>query len=299
MAIAIDVKWNLSRRFGIEYEFRDHPNGRDGLAQAVRTVRGQSAEIAGYRHSHDNDYWDCKTDSSCGLEVSTPVLSGPRGLKVAGDVLQAIRRAGYRVDHHCGQHVHVEVADYDFNQLKVLLCYWLKIEHAVMCATPAHRRGNTYCAEFRSKAGFQPNRQYSPDDVYRRIVSNRHDIVNFSNFARYRTVEFRFGDMTYDVDVVKNRVRFLVRFVELCRNMPAPRDLNWFTPKQVLRFFGLLDAPGGTVEKRFSPAVLSMRAWLLDNLQANMPSGPEFVKDRTQVSALLEGGSRPATDSEE
>ena len=296
MVISIEVKYNRMRKFGIEYEFTNRSgagtasNSQTLMKQCVESVAGQRCRVSGYDHNVGNNEWVAKTDGSCGWECVTPVMSGPRDLKAACDVLQAIQARGFNVTTSCGQHVHVSTSDYSEAQIKIMVMWWLKIEKFIMNVTPGHRRGNTYCRQYNDLHTFQPNRAYTPDEVWSTVRANmdRYRALNLNHFRagnENSRVEFRFGDMTFDVDVVKNRVRFLVWFLDLCKNLPAPSDLNWFTPKQALRFFGLLEAPGGTVVKTFSDGVRSMRQWLLDAFERNAPRG-EFTKDRETVAAL-------------
>lgn len=279
------VKWNKQRKFGLEYEFTRGHGNREGLARAIQTIPDQVTEIAGYVHNHNNSEWFCKTDSSCGLEVASPVLHGPRQLKMACDVLTAIQNAGFNYSDQCGNHVHVSTQDFSMEQIKVLSMYWVKIEKVLMHSEPHHRRSNSYCTQSNTRCTtFEPNRAYTPEQVYARLRSGR-DAINFAHVHNGK-IEFRFGDMTYDTETIKNRVRFLIWFVDMVKILPAPPNLNWYSPKQVLRLLGLWQDENSLVKREFSPAIRSMRRWLLTRLQENIPQ-THYSRDHESVTQML------------
>jgi len=203
--------------------------------------------------------------------------------------LTVIRDAGINYGNSCGNHVHVEIADFELEQAKIMAAYWIKIERFIMNCTPNCRQDNRWCRtiEYRTRSA-SPNRLYSPDDAWN--YCRGRDAINFGNYRNGRygdrgTVEFRFGEMTHDPEVIKNRVRFLIWFVEICKILPAPDNLNWYSPKQILKMFGLLQRPESPVKLHFSPAVQSMRKWLLERLIAY--ASDDYARDREMCEQLL------------
>ena len=282
------LKWRVMRRFGVELEFNTrNDQSRESFKRLIERVPGQRAEVRNWERTNDNTVWVCKTDSSCGLEINTPVMCGPVELKNLGLVVAEFQRAGSAFDTKCGLHVHVDVSDMTMEQIHVLIKYWAKIEHVVMNAHPEHRRKNGYCRPINEMfSDWRENRYYTGDQIFRAIRQNR-GALNVQHLDTRRTIEFRMGDMCTDPEDIKNRVRFLVWFVEIAKNTPAPRNLNWFTPKQTMRFLGLLDVKVEGVEKQLSRAMESMRDWILRRLEANMPGGSEHAPDRKAVRDML------------
>jgi hypothetical protein len=90
-------------------------------------------------------------------------------------------------------------------------------------------------------------------------------------WERRKTIEWRIGEMTLDSESIKNRVRFLVTFVDVCKYLPAPENLNLLSPKGMLRLLGLLDSESDLFIKKFSPAMISMRNWILERINTYIP----------------------------
>ena len=282
------LKWNFNRKFGLEYEFNNDWSILSLMSDVVEEATGQYAEIRNYEHTYENyDLWVCKTDSSCGVELVSPILNGPSKLKVAAEILLKLEDNAFDIDETCGQHVHVEIADFTEKQKGIMASYWMKIERFIVNGTPAHRRNNSYCTPITQKHDYvNANCAYEPEEVLRRMASGR-DAINFGPpHSSRKTIEFRFGEMTFDPEVIKNRVRFLIWFVEMCKILPAPSNLNWMTPKQVLRTFNLWEDPKSTIKYQYSPAVQSMRKWLLSRLIEFAPEA--FKKDTDRCKSMLD-----------
>lgn len=103
--------------------------------------------------------------------------------------------------------------------------------------------------------------------MFNHITDERRLTLNMSLWNRSSAprIEFRFGHMTWDTEEMKNRVRFLLWFVKIAKAMPAPPTLNWVSPKQAIRLFGLHESKN----KALSPAMSSMKLWLLNALYNN------------------------------
>lgn len=274
-----EIKFNRRRKFGVELEYNS-PDNRT-MAHTFNRLN-EPVTVTGYQHTDGPTSWHCKTDSSCGYEVSSKVLTGPRDIKLMGTVLDALKQDGARFDNRCGQHVHVETVDFSITQKQIMGMYWIKIENFVLNAEKAHRRNNTYCQRANERARhLNPNQTYTPDQVWD-YLSGRGAI----NFGPRSTTEFRFGSMTDNAEELKNRVRFLIWFVDICKVMPAPPNLNWFTPKQVMRFLGLWSDQKDQTQKIFSPAVTSMRKWILGSFKTNAPA-EHYGRDISLVSEMI------------
>lgn len=293
----LDIKWDLNRSFGVELEFITNGSSRDSIASAIRET-GEEAYTSGYCHNYDNPtQWCVKTDSSCGYEAASRVMRGYRDLKKLGEVLASIQESGACFNNSCGMHIHVSAEGLSREQLNILCCYWVKIENFIMNGLPRHRRQNSQYCQMANQllSSFLPDRQYPPSDVAERIRRTR-GAISISSYPR--TIEFRFGDMSWNVESVKNRVRFLVWFVHFCRVLPNPTNLNWYTPKQIMKLMGLWQPQTERfIKKRFSPAILSMRKWLLDEYQENRPE-EHYAQDDIAVAAMLDEINTQESDGE-
>ena len=284
------LKWNFKRRFGLEYEFivdeKLYGNDRNVMAEVVEETTDWHATVRGYGHTTNySGTWECKTDSSCGVELASPILSGSKDLKHAAELLTALKDKGFDYNSNCGQHIHVEICDFSEKQAGIMAAYWMKIERFILNGTPDHRRNNRYCAPLTEiNRNVVANTVYQPEMVLRDMAHGRN-AINFQNRTERGTVEFRFGEMTFDPEVIKNRVRFLIWFVEMCKILPPPNNLNWLTPKQVLSTFNLWTSPSSIVKYSYSPAIQSMRKWLLSRLVEFAPTA--FHKDIDKCKEIL------------
>jgi len=282
------LKWNFNRKFGIEYEFTNRSRSLDRLAEVTQEATNQPCEVHGYEHTNDNfNNWVCKTDSSCGIELVSPILHGPSALKKATNILPMLQSAGFTIGNSCGQHVHVEIADFTPEQVGTLAAYWFKIERLVLNGVPSHRRNNRYCQLLTQFNGnLEPDMTYSPDYILSNMVRGRN-AINLGNWNNgCGTIEFRFGEMTFDSELIKNRVRFMIWLVEMCKILPPPQNLKWFSPKEAMSIFGLWEDPTSIIKYQYSPAVQSMRKWFLKQIVEYSPTA--FENDVTRCRAMLE-----------
>jgi hypothetical protein len=306
----VQVKFDVARRFGIEFEFDgpidhavDSPISlplRKRCRDTINEIPGQSASVVDYDHHRNNDEWLCKPDGSCGIEVISPVMSGHEDLRAAGEVLAAMRdAAGMAISNKCGMHVHVDVGDLvnkdgtwsamNSNVIKTIAAWWIKFEHLALGAVPAHRRNNRYCMSYEdylraSDIVLEPYVNPDLDTIFELMTRDRHFTLNLSLWRDAAPrIEFRFGHMTWEVEEMKNRVRFLLWFVKIAAAMPPPPNLNWMSPKQAVRFLGLCEAKN----KVLSPAMASMRRWLMDNLAAysDNPRDKEMAEEEVRKRA--------------
>ncbi len=287
------IKWNRMRRFGIELEFLESNLDRNILADIVKQALQREhsdhrVEVRGWEHTRNNDkIWVMKTDSTCGYEVCTPPLRGPNELKLFGKIVEALNNDDRsQFNERCGFHIHVDISDFSQPQFYTLLKYWIRIETAVMNSHPGHRRANdSHCISVNKLIHeFQAGQTYTGDQLFRALRTQRA-ALNVQSYERHKTIEWRMGDMTLDSEDAKNRIRFFVWFVDLTKIMPDPSTLNWYSPKEAMRFLGLLNDTH-VVSKEFSPAITSMRNWFLRRLAANMPE-QYFERDNETVAEMI------------
>lgn len=289
------IKWNKRRKFGVELEFTsESPNNREflknNIASCLRELGyNHNVEVRDWEHTNNNNgIWVCKTDSSCGYEVCTPPLKGSQELKLLGEVCKKLEEAGAKYNQTCGLHVHLSLADFTNEQFYTMLMYWIKNEHNVMNAHPRHRQQNIrYCSPAVTRIqDWESDVQYQGRQLYREIKNHR-GAINVRYWECRKTVEWRMGEMSLDAESVKNRIRFLIWFVDVCKHLPPPENLNLFHPSQMMRLLGLLEDESGYIQKIFSPAVESMRQWILNRME-EYTCESFYEKDKLLVKQLKE-----------
>ena len=259
------MKVPFTRRFGFEFECLTNTVTRPQLQAAVLTVPGQAATVSNYGRENNNSQWVVKTDSSCGWEVASRVMSSAADLRTGTDVVSAMQRAGAKVDRRCGFHVHVEVADFTKDQVATMIQWWVKFERFITDVLDPSRKHNNYCEQ--ASCNFTGNMAYSTADTLNcncgrgalnTAIINWHSEPN----SGYRRVEFRIAQGTNNFVDVKNWVRFLLTFVEFAKTAQRPENVNHLLPQEVLETLGLLT-------DGVSNGMVEMRTWLLDSALKN------------------------------
>jgi len=144
------------RKFGIELEVID-VNTRV-LQEVVRTslrnngLGSRRVELERYMHDGpDNTSWKWKPDSSCGHELTSPVLQGWAGLRelnIVTDAVDSWATANRKrlVNRSCGVHVHVDCRDFEWTDVKNLAITMKIWEPLFYAMNPHSRNGNRQCA---------------------------------------------------------------------------------------------------------------------------------------------------------
>ena len=292
------LAFNYDRRFGVEIEvnaldgrdFVKHPLhsgelplGIDYIGDLLRENTRKPVIINKWHYTHNNDGWVLKPDSSCGIELCSPVSKRWQGLKEICRVIDLLRvTPDIMADHRCSLHVHVEVADLDLVQLNKVLTYWVKCEPVFLDSVPLDRKLNRYCQSIGETELFNVQQGY--DDVWQRLGSNKYLTANTYHYVkgRRRTVEFRIigNEGCKNPYLVKNWVRLLVHFVEMVKNLPSPGRFRsndpWssFCWLDVVDVFQLLGFDG---RFELSKGLEQTRAWFLANLYTNLSCDFEGV----------------------
>ena len=245
----------FTRRFGFELEFTGNSTSRDKLKRAVETVKGEVARVMDFSRQHDNAFWACKTDSTCGFEVASRVLLTSDDLKQALRVTRAIAKSGAKVSTNCGFHVHIEVTDYNRNKLARLVNWWVKMERFIMDLMEPSRKDNNFCQ--RLGQFYKGNRRYATDELLEPISHERCYALNVQHFKQRKTIEFRVAHGTNDFVDVKNWVRFLLVLVEFARAAKQPEDCHYLLPAEIFKTLGFFD-------ENLSDGLREVRTWLFD-----------------------------------
>lgn len=146
-------EFNENRTFGVEIEFFGTT-----APQVLEALRNAGIDVQHERYNHSRrPHWKLVYDSSVnnvgtglatgGHELVSPVLKGKEGLTELKKVMEALDRAGAKVDKTCGFHVHHGVADFTVDSFKNIFFLYYKFENFFDAIVAPSRRGNgnQYC----------------------------------------------------------------------------------------------------------------------------------------------------------
>ena len=169
----------MIHRTGIEIEFGFDDEPLDVVVETLED-QGLDAAVEDYNH-HTRDHWKVTTDSSCGYELVSPILTSTT-VRTVAPAMRAVTEAGGYVNDQCGFHVHVEVpGDNDKFEtgLAVAALYHDAYDLLVPLLRPS-RHDNRY-------ARFDDDR----DDWLALLTADRYTAVNLQPIPRQGTIEFR------------------------------------------------------------------------------------------------------------
>lgn len=279
----------MNRRVGIEMEMNSQTATGTSLTQRMLfdaiSPLGLSNRViqAGYTHN-DGSVWEVKTDGSCGYEVTSPAMmfSNDDELPELRSVCNALTRVGPRIDRRCGLHVHIEVRDYTWDDLRRLLALWTRYEPFFFELLPPSRRNNQYCMPLRKSSWTGP--ESSTWGVVSRGIDctteasfngamrggyGRYHTLNLDNFWRGGRIEFRLHSGTIDYTKIRNWTKLLLALVARVKQPQMPRiskvtaneRVDGFNAYYVLKVLGL-------IRSRYVPDVPASNVDLLNWVEA-------------------------------
>lgn len=264
----------ITRRFGVEIELNssdlrdfsknplapgERPAGMESIAAKVSGL-GFRCDVQEWQYNHNPSSWSCKPDSSCGLELCSPVLDGSNRdqLFMVMDVLAADESV--LVDERCAFHVHLEVSGMEFSDsVASILAWWIKCEHVFVDFASPLRKNSFYCKPIGLTDTFSPAERVSGETIFRKLSCKHFSANAFHLFNRRRpTLEFRIAEGTKDSRFADMWIRVLLRFADVASKRGLPADYLWLSPGSVLEFMNL-DA--------------DLESWFLSRLNLNCGLG--------------------------
>jgi len=256
-----------AERFGVEIEVNlpgdEVPGqGLSGIHKVAEALRdaGIESEVSQWQYTNDNLSWVCKPDSSCGLEVCSPVLRREE----VGEVLRAVEALkNFPLDHRCSFHVHVDVKDFKPTELCSVLAWWIKCEHVFLDFAAPLRKSNKYCRCIGATDLFSSSEEVSLDRLVSRL-GNKYLSLNTFHMVegRRKSIEFRIGEAADNLCFAESWVALVLRFVDASVSMNPPKDYRWIEPEE---FFEIM---------AFDQLCTSdIKSWFLDRLILNCKSG--------------------------
>ena len=200
---------NMTRdlKFGVEIEFIN----RECVADVIRIAESKGVVVKELRYTHDvtNGFWKIVTDSSCGMEIVSPVLYGMEGIEEVKKVCEALNEAGAKVNVNCGVHVHHDLKGIGAEQLKNVYRFYDKYIKAIDSMMPNSRRGNNncYCQDTPLYVMNYLDECNTFDDILEIVAdisSKRYRKINLVSARKYGTIEFRQHSGSTDGEKITN-----------------------------------------------------------------------------------------------
>lgn len=276
-------------RFGVEIEFNsldrrdfistpllfgEKPSGMDEIFQIIKNL-GFDCEIQTWQYNHNPVNWICKPDSSCGLELCSPVI-GFENKQSLFDVIDAINSNDFiSFDHRCSLHVHLELFNFDENAAASILAWWIKCEHIFIDFASFVRKNNFYCKPIGITDLIDSDEEVCPSSLIKKLKHKHYSVNCFHFFHKRRpTLEFRIGEGTKSSEFVKNWIELLLSFAQTSTIKGLPKNYNWLSPKEFFNFLNL---------------DVSLKKWFINRLCKNtlQESSECFSKKNRQHAFLI------------
>lgn len=275
----IEVNAFDGRNRPFNHEYGAMPEGICEIADVVQTACRSRVLIQKWGNNHNSESWILKPDSSCGIEICSPVLKGLNGIASVCDVVAKLSASPeVKADERCSFHVHVDVHDLSEEQVANVVCWWVKCEYALMGMVPLRRKRNRYCQmlSFTDMFADVYDPMLLPEDVISMAGSHKYFSVNTYHMSNGRrsTVEFRIMDSSacLNPEDARNYIAFLLHFVESTHSLavlPYTGDpmtgYVWLKPSQVISMLGLGD------HEELSLEMGNVREWLRRRVLENKP----------------------------
>ena len=241
------IKFNSGRKFGVElevcaYDDRDFkefrlgnnemPIGIDDVALTIMRSTLDKVVINKWHLTHNNTQWVIKPDSSCGIEICSPIMKSTHGARKIAKVIRSLKNNhNIHVDNRCGFHVHADVSDLGIEEFGAILAWWIKCEAVFLDAMPAYRKVNRYCQQIGITPTFEHDYDYSAQDIIRRLGLHKYFSINAYHYYRGNrlTVEFRIAEdvMCLNETDAENWICFLLHFIEMAKLRGMPQDYRY------------------------------------------------------------------------
>lgn len=294
------LQFSSKRQWGVELEYRSfdkrdfkrNPLGDGEVPAGAVEIQDIIAQVAGtnrcalrrWEQTHNNTVWVVKTDSSCGIEVCSPVLCGWDGLKHVLGVVDALSQDKRIVsDELCGLHLHVGIKDFtERNEsFHKLLRTWIKCEPVFLDSVPECRKTNWYCR----MVAFDPSLRMDSNpslQTLQQIFKYKYLTCNLHHWANGRraTMEFRIAEGAGCLNpfLIKNWVRLLLHFTESVlrfdyktQTEPHWDGVLWLDFDDVMKVLGF----DGSCE--LSPGLIETRNWFVSRVIANLENNSKGI----------------------
>lgn len=253
---------HIIMRFGVEIEL-DDLDGRDfglrpllqgempsGIDEVRKLIEGLGLEVHvhSWKHNHNNSIWICKPDSSCGIEICSPVMEDSE-IKNLTAVIDALdRQKEFTAGENCSVHVHVDVSHLvgskctNSERLCSVLSWWIKSEAVMFDSVPDRRRNSKFCRCIGLTDTISHDEVLISSLMISRL-SNKYFSLNTHHMflGKRNSIEFRLMEGTKSSLDVQMWVRLILQFVESTSHLDHPNDLRWIDLEDVCRIINKPD----------------------------------------------------------
>lgn len=260
----MDCKYflNFLTRYGVEIEINsfedaenlEPPSGIYHAANLIQKSIGDKVLVSKWMNNHNNSCWIVKPDSSCGIEICSPVIKGKKGLKSVGEVIKSLSEdKKIKADSRCSLHVHFDVSKFSLYEINSIISWWIKCELIFMDAMPLKRKINQYCRLIALTDVITDVAEFVPvEELIKRLGTSKYYSFNTFHFYNQRrpTIEFRIMDNLSCLDAVSavNWVAFLMHFIDCSVKQGVPQPYQeknafsgycWLDPNDLFKFLKL------------------------------------------------------------
>lgn len=295
MDIEINKKlssFQSNRRFGVEVEINSFdllskplndkslPNGIEVVACAISEKIKSHVIITKWQNDHYNSSWGLKPDSSCGIEIVSPVLKGIHGIEQVCSVVDVINQNNFPADKRCSVHVHVDVSDLSESKILSILTWWIKCEPVFFDSVLNCRKLNSYCMFIGFDRAFKIDSEfYNLDELINIFGRIKYYSLNayHKNNKKRNTIEFRIMD--YDAcknsNDIRNWIKLILHFCDCSIKKGMPNKFKedqymtgyyWLDPDQMFEFLEM------NQEFELSEEIEEIKNWFISRIIKNCAS---------------------------
>lgn len=250
----------LSRRFGVELEYNafdkldrsisenDLPSGIFSYAKEISKRLKTHVEVGKWHYTNDNKNWVIKPDASCGLEVCSPVLRGTQGLRDIAKVVKVLSSGkNTSADERCSLHIHVEIADFTWQDILSLFKTWVCCELFFYFMTSPKRWLNPYCQPIGFSLPIENISLMNYNDVYELLGNYKYFAINLFHYkkGKRQTVEFRImgNQACLDPEESQKWCELILMFVHRVKDRQGDiarnKNIEYWPIPEVLQFLDL------------------------------------------------------------
>lgn len=296
------VQFESTRRFGVEIELNsfdnrdfkavplkrgEKPEGIEAIALLINSVANEEVEIKRYHPTNDNMIWVVKTDSSCGIEVCSPITKGNYGIDKICKVIKDFKKdSRVQADERCSFHIHFDISDCTITEVASILLFWVKSEHLFIDSVPIDRKKNRYCQPVCFSNLFTTNSSMEIVNILNNLGKSKYYSINayhyFSSLmttssitkSEKKTIEFRLmGNEGCVNPIVAGRwIKLLAYFLEVARNIVVveegyvrnqnPSNYSWYDLDEFMQQMKFYD--------NLSEEMIKIRNWFLARMYVNI-----------------------------
>ena len=201
-----------------------------------------SMEIECYPHNQNEkikkfDYVREKGDGSLaegGVEYNVGVIQGTDGVVKLRRLLKKMSLLEYRVDDHCGLHVHVDARDISPMEMLNVMCFFYKYEPVIYNLLPVRREktgpnGNRYCGPLSASFNVDTIKEAYRTKSVMPIAGHidRYHGFNMHSLFKFNSLEFRYHQGSVKFEDIYCWLIFLLKAVEMNKNkQPELKNLK-------------------------------------------------------------------------